>query len=887
MLCACNGSTAPESAPPGAQFSTESVPLSVSSTYGSGNLGLWQTDEFGLPYFRYDLDHVNDPRGAQAELLVDARQAQHQLGNDHINAFAVNDGYTVLWSQARMPQWANEWEPNYNEWTGGWGYVHTGDGPPISTFWLDRPADAQTERDFGLGYYRRSLHSDSLDIREETYAPFGDDPLLLHDVTIRNDGVRERNVTWFEYWDVNPYNRAMLHNRGIAAPRYDADTQTLTVRQLPDLDTDPLTIFASALDAPVDGFETSQIAFFGVVPSRATPAAVLADRATNSIALPALLGTHNQTVMVFRSPAVLAPGQSVTLRYAYGMAKDAQVPELVARYRAAHDPLRTSEKAWARWVPHADFGPNNVHVARELAWAAYLLRSATVYEELCGAHTITQGGYYQYSLGYNLGYRSWLHYLFPMVYAEPQIAREILRYSIRLQPELGGGFVPYGTGPLCIRFDLGTSNDLDFWLLLGAADYGLGTRDVAFFDEPMTFYDTRREVSAWDHIKLSFRHQESMKGPNGGYIMGATGDWSDFATPLGPMTESMLVAQQLAYAYPKLAEVADLRGDAAFAAQLRAGAAELHDMLADQWTGLGWYSRGYFGFTQIGAGVPYGEPQPWAILAGIPTPERAATLVANIRRFLTGIGAPGGPSPIGSGMSPATGDPDITERAPGILPDVVSDPIGLGLSKVPGAPLAGAAVYPGGVWFDVNGWLTWALASLDGVVPNARAYAWDEYTRNLLSAHATAYPDHWAGTINADDACNAWYSATPEHCGIGIPTWSGSITEQPTWVVMDSLRLAGLTADRDGFRIAPHFPFGDFALAFPRVGIERRGSRMRGYFQLEADGPVRIAVRLPDGVTTASARVDGASVSVNRVDSDAQFMLPARAGQVMSWEVQW
>ena len=60
-------------------------------------------------------------------------------------------------------------------------------------------------------------------------------------------------------------------------------------------------------------------------------------------------------------------------------------------------------------------------------------------------------------------------------------------------PRLPRGFVPYGTGPLCTRFDLGTSNDLDFWLLLAAAEYGLGARDPDFFDEPLPFYDTKRD----------------------------------------------------------------------------------------------------------------------------------------------------------------------------------------------------------------------------------------------------------------------------------------------------------------------------------------------------------------------------------------------------------
>ena len=95
-------------------------------------------------------------------------------------------------------------------------------------------------------------------------------------------------------------------------------------------------------------------------------------------------------------------------------------------------------------------------------------------------------------------------------------------------------------------------------------------------------------------------------------------------------------------------------------------------------------------------------------------------------------------------MSPAERDPLVTE-AP----------------TSPGLTLDGASQWPGGVWFDVNGWLTWALAELDGVVPRAARYAWDEYTRNTLAAHANAYPRHWDGTISVDDACNAFYASSP------------------------------------------------------------------------------------------------------------------------------
>src|SRR5581483_3920306 len=98
-----------------------------------------------------------------------------------------------------------------------------------------------------------------------------------------------------------------------------------------------------------------------------------------------------------------------------GLAYPATVRAVVSRYRRATSPLAASERAWRSWLPQAYFGPGTAWVSRELEWDGYLLRAATVDETACGYHTITQGGYYEYSSGLNLGSRSWLHYLLPMV----------------------------------------------------------------------------------------------------------------------------------------------------------------------------------------------------------------------------------------------------------------------------------------------------------------------------------------------------------------------------------------------------------------------------------------------------------------------------------------
>jgi hypothetical protein len=848
--------------------------VDLSSTYGSGSFGRWRVDRFGLPSYLYGADETRDPAARQPE-LGGATRAQHQLGNDHIVAAAFNDGYTQFWSQDRLMQWANLFQPGSRHYAGGFGWLRTG-GRVLSTLYLDRAPSAGFERQFGIGYYRRRMDAHGVEVTQTIYTPFGNDPVLLDEVTVQNVSRVPERASWFEYWDVNPYDQASgeAGNRGLTQATWNPGDRTLAVAQYGNNQADiaPLSIFAAALRGPLGGHETSLSAFFGNG-SRRTPAEVSADRLSGALAGGSAPGRAGGTLFAFRAPLRLAPGQSVTLRYVYGMAHPRQIAGVVARYRAARAPLQGSEHAWASWVPEADFGARWRWVARELSWDAYLLRSASVHEEGCGHHTITQGGYYQYGLGLNLGYRSWLHYLLPITYADPGLAREILRYSGSLQPRASLQ-LPYGIGPLCTVFNLGSSDDLDFWLILAASEYGLATRDTGFFDEQLPFYESSRRATLWEHIKLAYHHQESLLAPHGGYLAETLGDWSDFSAQFLGMTESMLVAAQTAYAYPRLAQLADLRGDRAFATQLRASAARDLATVRRQWTGHGWYARGYAGNRQLGQGAIFGEPQPWAMLAGAPSRAQTVTLVHNIRRYLDGVGAPAqlhGPSRIGTALSPSTHDPGVTER---------SQPQNVGVPD-------GHANYVGGVWYDVNGWLTWAYGQLDGVLPEARQLAWSEYTHNTLAAHATAFPDHWGGTISVDDVCYSFYAQLPANCGAIPSSYDGQITEQPTWMVMDAIRLAGITPTEAGYSIAPHLPLARFSLRLPQIGIEAIPGRVRGYITTQRTTALQLAVRIPAGISarTLVTWADGRRVPHRASRGAVFFRLFALAGHAASWAV--
>jgi|GEM_PF-1188487 len=870
-IAACTGSGASSKGTGALSFDAGLPP--IASTYGSGDFGKWVVDQFGLPGYRYTIDQNTDPLARQAELAGDT-DAWSQVGNDRVKADAFNHGYTELWSQDRLAQWINELDSSNRHEGGGFGYLNV-DGKVISTLYDDRPQGSSTDRTFGVGYFSHSLSTGGIDARELVYAPFGNDPVLVHDVTLTNTSKQAENVSWFEYWDVNPYVQASQQYRGVASPSWSGANSTLTAAQLPlDGDTKPQSIFLSQVAGATTSYTTTQSSFFGDG-TVASPQAVADDGLGDTKAPPVPDGTEGSTLFALQSRQRLAPGQTVTLRYLYGYDAPADISALVARYRRTADPFAASERGWAASLPKASFGSGMQWMAREFLWDAYLLRSATVDEEVCGEHTVTQGGYYEYEVGENWGTRSWLQYAVPITYMDPDLARQILVYSAQFQTQSTSQF-PYGSSSLCKAYNLGQSDDLDFWFMWAAATYGLATRDVGFFDQSVHFYASSVSDSLWQHVKLAFEHQQSLLGPHGEYDALSTGDWSDLIPTFTGMTESDLVVAQCAYVYPELAEVAEMRGDHAFATELHAAASNLLSTLRGQWTGQGWYARGYAVDQQLGEGAIWLEPQPWAILAGAPSSSQAATLVANIRRYLDGVGAPatvGGPDRIGTSLSPARDDPGITETT--TLPGT-----GEGDNN---------AVYVGGTWYEPDGWLTWAYATMDGEVPQARSLAFDEYVRSTLADHAAAFPNDWVGVTSVDDTCWSFYSSDPGRCGgvLGITNYEGQNTEQPEWMVMGALTLAGVSPTESGYQVSPHFPFSDFSVRFPTIGVSGQSDSLRGYVHPSATGELVMQVAVPKGATGVTCKVDGSVVRATVSSKWATFSLPVERNQSVDWSVTW
>jgi hypothetical protein len=861
---ACSDETV---SPPFDRLSESDERVPISSEYGSANFGHWLTDEHDLPAYEYAIDQVTNPIAAQPT-LGESRDGWHQVANANIKADAHTGGWVQFWSQARLPQWTNYREPDRGHHSGGWGYLRV-EGRTISTLYEDRPAEAQTRRVFGVGYFERRTEAAPVVIVERVYAPFGDDPLVLHDVTIENASDRPIEASWWEYWDVNPFIVAPENHRGLEAPVWNAELGTLSVAQLaePD-DTSPQSIFLSALGTTVVAHSSSVAEFFGSG-TRAEPDAVRTDQVAGIPAPPTPAGASGDTLFALESKVELEPGAMTTLRYGYGVAGEAQIPEIEARHRSAADPFRISMQAWRSYVPQIALGTDKPWFSRELTWAAYMTKAASRWDEVLGVHAITQGGYYQYRMNLN-AVRDPLEHLLPMIYVDPELARETLRWALVCQSS--SGTFPYAVGGGKCRGAFGTASELNFWVMLAVIEYVQATRDFEFLDTEVAFADGS-SGTVWEHLKRARDDQENVlgKGPHGAYRPGTLGDTFDLTPTAIGLTESISTNSYFSYVYPALAALAEKHGDSEFARRLRADAEAVTNTLRSEWQPRGWYARGYVDDTKLGVDRIYADAQYWPLLAGVPSDEQARLLVANVQRYLDGIGGPpeiGGPSKIGPMQLPSEIEPDLTE------------PVG---------------AFPGkDMWWFVNGPLVWALAAASDRVDGARDYAWDVLERLTLANHAEAFPNAWSGVVTSDDTCGHFspHADSPEPSNCGVPVlaagvYSTQITHVHAWVLFATLKLAGVENTPAGFTLRPRVPSQGLDVRTRVLGVRYGASEVLGYVRPERAARIEFRVAAPDGSEAASFR---AEVNGRRTDSRVEdglvvFAVDAPAGSATDWKL--
>lgn len=740
---------------------------------------------------------------------------------------------------------------NSNLCAGGFGYVD--DGSEIwSTAYRYRPNAAKTRRVFGMGYAEYSTTHRKIEVLRKVYAPHGDVPALLADVTITNHGAAEAKIRYYEFWDVNPHQLRVQWLRTGAAglegdiercnlnlsythkPTHQQDVACLIYEQavidpkpegfLPadqyaEVDWEPLPIFLADLSGKPDAIYMNRANFFGAG-GILRPDAV-AKRRDDSPVQPT---ASNPTpyCFVMRRDLVIPAGQSRSLRFAYGLGRDIDLNA----YRTG-DPLKDTQTAWKKELAYFWTG-DQPELHREMAWHAYNMLSATVFSQYHNVHLIPQGSAYLYLHGADGAPRDQALFAIPASYLDPMLAKDMLKLIMQLTDGETGqitySFV--GHGAISNGMNIHTNpSDLDLFFLLALIEYLSATGDWEFLNEKVDFYPRTRPTLAsgttvLDHVRFALHHLfDNQRGVGIGehkLLHVRSGDWSDsivletaisdgvfgkayFSTKANG--ESVPITQMALYVLPLLADMLEEHAPD-ITALINDGRLEvLRQGVRAQWDNRGWYKRAVVRDllnNPVSIDRIELEAQVWALISDFAKAEGHE--MALIEQVETKLDAT---SPIGAGLRPG-----------------------------------------GAVWPAVSQLLTWAYARTGRMELAFRSLA-----RNTFLAHAREYPKIWYGIWSGPDGINGKAEKFPGQ------TWKSDLTPMTDFPVMNAnpdamailglLRVCGIEAVADGLRIAPRPPIERFVLDLPLLRLEVEPNRIRGIYRAKTKGNITLHVRPP------------------------------------------
>ena len=894
------------------------LPPDTSGTkpYGSGHFGEWIEDEHGLPAYRYTCDQTTDPKArtdVSAGNILEATEHVHQIGNDRIIALASNYGHVRVRQDEGAPKFLNDYDPESAQYAGGIGWLTDG-RESLSTFYSAQPA---FERIFGIGYFRKRVSSDRYAVDQIIFAPFGDDPVLLSQVTVTNRGAAPASLRWIEYWGCQTHEfsfRAFIESfTGMATPpqirrrlgrRYTHRTESIPgnggllesrqflghspqdeaiwqrmreglrshannfISPIPDpkpgiwFDGGPIpqTFLVSLDDAPSNR-STNAAAFFGSA-GPANPAGLAQPLDGN------LTSTDAHTGLLLERAFHLAPGQSRTLHFLYGyLPAGFDLQQLIAKYELrAATALATSCAAWKENAPRFSVA-SEPWIERETTWNHYYLRSSLTFDDSFNQHILNQNGYYQYVMGFQGAARDPLQHALPFLFTDPAVLRSVLRYTLSEVRE--DGSLPYGlTGHGVVAPMVSDkASDLPLWLLWVTSEYILATRDTAFLDEqiPARVSGSSSETVA-NLLARCFRHQVNDVGTGRhGICRMLADDWNDglLGTWAGSnfaeaeaQGESVLNSAMSAWVFDQYARMLGFASlDSDLQGQLHDAADKHRAALRSQWTGR-WFRRCWLGekLGWLGDDTLWIEPQPWAILAGATTPDQSRTLMTAVNDLLRR-------GPIGATQMSQQG-PDISK--PGLFDQ--------------------GTVVRGGIWPSLNQTLVWALAGTDP------ALAWDEWKKNSLAAHADSYPDTWYGIWSGPDSYNAAFSKTPGATGspgfkgIDFPVLN---LHSHACFLYSGTQLLGINFDEHGLELRPALPAGPYRFESPLIGLASpREGHYEGWYAPLRSGRWTLRIHLPAALAQriTHAAINGAAATLHR-DPDGALVLsgPSTPTHPLRW----
>ena len=391
-----------------------------------------------------------------------------------------------------------------------------------------------------------------------------------------------------------------------------------------------------ACDQRPDCVTLNRESFYGPYGNAEKPRAMLAEPVHNPRAGTDWLGASQHFVRT------LAPGESWTLSFAVGMCHGVaegreRVADLLAPGRI--DGIREDLIAHARTL--ADDWTVDTGDANFNRWPNFWLK-----------HQLEFVGRWGRVIG--RGYRDVLQDTFALSQSNPSLSRKCILEVFSKQ---------YASGR-CIRawrlpngqLDTQHYADSPSWMIMALSRYIKETGDVEVLNERVSWLPDDNnpdpgDASIWEHALRGQRHLLEDRGQYG-LVRIRYGDWCDTMNGVGTAGEgvSVMLSMQVKYGCDLFAELADSTGDREVVDEMRQAARELQDTIQENcWDGE-WFIRAFddegrkVGSKETqpeddGCGKIFLNPQSWAMIAGISTPEQEQKMIAAVKQHLdTGYG---------------------------------------------------------------------------------------------------------------------------------------------------------------------------------------------------------------------------------------------------------
>lgn len=343
----------------------------------------------------------------------------------------------------------------------------------------------------------------------------------------------------------------------------------------------------------------------------------------------------------------LAPGESKSIAFVLGMKKNAEAEAILASYAEVEKTCEAELSELKNWW-HSRLGrfqvktPNPEFNTMINTWNAYNCFMTFIWSRAasfiyCGL----RNGY---------GYRDTVQDIQGIIHLAPEMAVEKIRFMLSAQVDNGGGL------PL-VKFNHNAGHedtpddesyvretghphyraDDALWLFPTVYKYISESGDLAFIDEVIP-YANKDEGTVYDHLKRAIDFSMNRLGPHG-LPAGLYADWND-CLRLGENGESTFVAMQFYLGMTILKKFAEYKNDTDYIAYLDEKQEALGKLLND----LCWNEDRFIrGFSEAGETIGqrtdpeasmWLNPQSWAVISGLATPEQADAALNNVNELL-------------------------------------------------------------------------------------------------------------------------------------------------------------------------------------------------------------------------------------------------------------